>query len=122
MTTAESASAGSSGHPAQVHITKLQLANFRNYASLSLGLEPGAVVLTGENGAGKTNLLEAVSFLSPGRGLRRATLDDVTRIGSTDGFAVHTEIAGPFGTCRIGTGTAGEGAESARRVRINGET
>ncbi|WP_309083483.1 DNA replication/repair protein RecF [Chelativorans sp.] len=113
------------GRPAQVHLAKLSLANFRNYASLSLGLQPGAVVLSGENGAGKTNLLEAVSFLSPGRGLRRATLEEVARIGSSDGFAVHAEIEGPYGSCRIGTGTAGaapDGSEAARRVRINGDT
>ncbi|MCT7374532.1 DNA replication/repair protein RecF [Chelativorans salis] len=123
MTTAPSTLAGER-RPAQVHIEKLRLVNFRNYGSLSLALEPGAVVLTGENGAGKTNLLEAISFLSPGRGLRRATLDEVALIGSEDGFAVHAEIEGPFGTCGIGTGTAGtvvEGAETTRRVRINGE-
>lgn len=118
MTTASCAVG--TGRPAQVHLTKIALKDFRNYGTLSLGLEPGMVVLTGENGAGKTNLLEAVSFLSPGRGLRRATLEEATRIGADGGFAVHAEIQGPFGTCRIGTGTAG--AETvARSVRINGE-
>lgn len=122
MTTASCAVG--TGRPAQVHLTKIALKDFRNYGTLSLGLEPGMVVLTGENGAGKTNLLEAVSFLSPGRGLRRATLEEATRIGADGGFAVHAEIQGPFGTCRIGTGTAGAtgGAETvARSVRINGE-
>src|SRR5690606_21814811 len=74
--------------------------------------------------AGKTNLLEAVSFLSPGRGLRRATLAEVTRIGAPDGFAIHADVEGPYGTRRIGTGTAGaagEGSEPMRRVRIDGE-
>lgn len=107
--------------PARVYLEKLRLSNFRNYASLSLDLGPGLLVLTGENGAGKTNLLEAVSFFSPGRGLRRAKLADVTRLGADDGFAVHAEIEGPHGLCRIGTGTAGERAEPVRRVRINGE-
>ncbi|WEX09401.1 DNA replication/repair protein RecF [Chelativorans sp. AA-79] len=110
------------GRPAQVHLARLTLTNFRNYASLALDLAPGAVVLTGENGAGKTNLLEAVSFLSPGRGLRRATLEEVARIGSGDGFAVHAEVEGPQGTRRIGTGTAGaDGGVPVRRVRIDGE-
>ena len=63
----------------QTHVARLSLADFRNYASLVLDFSPGAVVLTGENGAGKTNLLEAISFLSPGRGLRRAVLEDVAR-------------------------------------------
>lgn len=111
--------------PAQVYLTKLSLTDFRNYRSLSLELAPGPIVLTGENGAGKTNLLEAVSFLSPGRGLRRTTIEDVVRAGAA-GFAVHAQVEGPFGECSIGTGTAGvvapAGETAARRVRINGET
>lgn len=123
MTTTASAGNGEGNRrPEQVHLTKLALSNFRNYPALSLNLEPGAVVLTGENGAGKTNLLEAISFLSPGRGLRRATLAEVTRLGAVDGFAVHAEIEGLFGTSRIGTGMSGAAeTESARRIRINGE-
>lgn len=112
-----------SGRP-QVHLTRLKLADFRNYAQLSLALRPGAVVFTGENGAGKTNLLEAISFLSPGRGLRRATLAEVARGASASGFAIHATLHGPFGECEIGTGTMGgqEEAEPLRKVRINGAT
>lgn len=124
MTQAPSAAGDRSGRPARVYLASLGLADFRNYHTLRLALEPGAVVLTGENGAGKTNLLEAVSFLSPGRGLRRATLAEVTRIGAPDGFAIHADVEGPYGTRRIGTGTAGaagEGSEPMRRVRIDGE-
>jgi len=103
------------------HISRLQLANFRNYTSLSVDLKPGAVVLIGENGAGKTNLLEAVSFLSPGRGLRRATFEEVRREGAEDGFAVNATLEGPLGTGMIGTGTAGNApGETGRKVRING--
>lgn len=110
---------GSEGGPTQVNVRKLTLSNFRNYSALSLQLRPGAVILTGQNGAGKTNLLEAISFLSPGRGLRRAKLDEVGQLGAADGFAIHAELEGPFGDCRIGTGTFG--ATENRRVRINGE-
>lgn len=107
--------------PAQVHISKLTLTDFRNYRQLVLELGPGPVVLTGENGAGKTNILEAISFLSPGRGLRRATYDEVARNGSETGFAVHASIEGPFGACEIGTGTSGTAnGDGGRRVRING--
>ncbi len=104
-----------------VHISRLTLTDFRNYPSLALALKPGPVVLFGENGAGKTNLLEAVSFLSPGRGLRRAGYGDVAREGAAGGFAVHARVEGDFGEVEIGTGTAG-GAdeETQRRVRING--
>lgn len=108
--------------PPQTHINKLSLTRFRNYSHLALELSPGAIVLTGENGAGKTNLLEAVSFLSPGRGLRRATLADVAYEAGAEGFAVHARVEGPLGSCEIGTGTMGReaGGENSRRVRING--
>ena len=69
------------GRAGQTHISRLRLTDFRNYASLSLDLEPGLVVFSGDNGAGKTNLLEAISLLSPGRGLRRATYEEVAREG-----------------------------------------
>ena len=70
-------------------------------------------MLTGENGAGKTNLLEAVSFLSPGRGLRRAAYAEIARHGAADGFAVHARVSGPDGDTEIGTGTTG-GANGVR--------
>ena len=102
-------------------IRKLTLTDFRNYASLSLDLDPGMVVFSGDNGAGKTNLLEAISLLTPGRGLRRAPYAEVAREGSTGGFAVHAQLDGPQGAFDIGTGTAGldPGSEAGRRVRIN---
>ncbi|MEI9420444.1 DNA replication/repair protein RecF [Mesorhizobium sp. Cs1299R1N1] len=107
--------------PAQTHISKLTLTNFRNYASLAIDFAPGAVVFSGDNGAGKTNLLEAISFLTPGRGLRRAPYGDVAREGGDGGFALHARLDGPDGEIEIGTGiSGGDTAESGRRVRING--
>jgi DNA replication and repair protein RecF len=103
------------------HISRITLTNFRNYAALSLDLKPGAVVLTGDNGAGKTNLLEAVSLFTPGRGLRRAPYGEVAREGGDGGFALHAKLDGPNGAADIGTGFAGADAgETGRRVRING--
>ena len=80
-------------------------------------IEPGAgfVLLFGENGAGKTNLLEAVSLLTPGRGLRGAALGEMARQGGNGGFAV----AGRLGDVDIGTGTQ-PAAPERRQVRING--
>lgn len=75
-------------------------------------------MLSGENGAGKTNLLEAVSLLSPGRGLRRATYSEIARGQIDSGFAVSAVVHGPAGEWSIGTGTIGD--ESGRKVRING--
>lgn len=110
-----------SAQPARVRLTRLRLVNFRSYEALDLPLEPGPVVFVGDNGAGKTNLLEAISLLTPGRGLRRATYDEIARDGSVGGFAVHATLDGPSGAFEIGTGTAGAGvAEGGRRIRING--
>lgn len=106
----------------QTHISKLTLTNFRNYAALAIDLAPGAVVFSGDNGAGKTNLLEAISFLTPGRGLRRAPYADVAREGGDGGFALHARLDGPDGPVEIGTGISGgdSAGEGGRRVRING--
>jgi len=103
---------------AQTHITRLSLTDFRNYAGLSIDLRPGAVVFTGDNGAGKTNLLEAISLFTPGRGLRRAPYGDVAREGGDGGFALHAVLDGPQGEVEIGTGIVN--GEATRRVRING--
>ena len=111
-----------SGAPPRVSLRRIRLTDFRNYESLSLDIGPAHVVLTGENGAGKTNLLEAVSFLTPGRGMRRAAYHTVAREG-TQGFGIHAVIDSLLGEAEIGTGTAGGlpgGPESGRRIRING--
>ena len=78
------------------------------------------MVLTGENGASKTNLMEAISFLSPGRGLRRAAYADVARVGAADGFSVFAVVDGMEGPVEIGTGTAGTEEGQSRRLRLNG--
>ena len=67
-------------------VTRLVLTDFRNHRDAVLAAGPGFVVLTGENGAGKTNVLEALSLLTPGRGLRRAPLSEMVRQGATGGF------------------------------------
>lgn len=109
----------------RVAVRQLKLSNFRSYGSLSARFDPRHVVLTGANGAGKTNLLEALSFLSPGRGVRRATHDQVARAPSKGGdgtFALHVELDGIGGPVSIGTGieAGANGPESGRRLRING--
>jgi DNA replication and repair protein RecF len=62
-------------------IARLTLADFRNHAALDVELDPRPVCLFGANGAGKTNILEALTMLAPGRGLRSASLTDVARTG-----------------------------------------
>ena len=95
-------------------VTRLTLADFRSYASASLDPGPGFVLLFGENGAGKTNLLEAVSMLAPGRGLRGAALSDMARLGGSNAWAVAARL----GATEIGTGTVAAAPER-RQVRIN---
>jgi DNA replication and repair protein RecF len=99
-----------------VHVARLTLTDFRSYPQITLGVAAGFVVLTGENGAGKTNLLEAVSLLSPGRGLRGATLGEMARQSGPGGFAVAAVVAGDV---EIGTGASATAPER-RLVRING--
>ena len=96
-------------------LARLVLTDFRNHRDAMLSPGPGLVVLTGENGAGKTNVLEAVSLLSPGRGLRGATLSEMARTGGGGGFAVAARL----GDVEIGTGTSSLAPER-RQVRISG--
>jgi hypothetical protein len=108
--------------PHKVSLFRLKLTDFRNYAAAALALDGRHVVLTGDNGAGKTNLMEAVSFLSPGRGLRRATYGDVTRVGADAGFSIFAELDGMEGEVEIGTGVDTTDETTARKLRINGTT
>jgi len=98
-------------------IARLALTDFRNHADALI--VPGApmIVLTGENGAGKTNILEAISLLAPGRGLRGAALRDMARQGGPGGFAIAARI----GDAQIGTGTD-PAAPDKRQVRIEGRS
>src|SRR3546814_10274359 len=73
-------------------LTRLSLTDFRNHAAADMAAGPGLVALHGDNGAGKTNLLEAISLLAPGRGLRRAALAATVRDGANGGFAVFAEV------------------------------
>ena len=98
-------------------IRRLALTNFRSYRAASLDVDGSLVVLTGENGAGKTNLIEAVSLLAPGRGLRRATFDELAFFEGDGSWAVSAEIEGMLGLATLGTGLAPSSAEDAARTR-----
>ena len=98
-------------------LTRLTLRDFRNHAATRLEGTARFNVLIGENGAGKTNVLEAISLLSPGRGLRRAQPADMAGRGGDGSFAVTAEMGG--GDVALATATTPT-APGRRMVRING--
>jgi DNA replication and repair protein RecF len=122
-------------------VRRLTLTNFRSYRSASIEIDAGPVapvVLVGPNGAGKTNLMEAISFLVPGRGLRRATFEEVAFTegggageGATDGssdgsWAVAAEVEGTLGLVTLGTGMeplspAETSQSTVRKCRVDRE-
>jgi DNA replication and repair protein RecF len=109
-----------------VAIHRLTLTDFRNYHATQVLLDrAGPVVLTGENGAGKTNLIEAISLLAPGRGLRRATMEELAFAEGDGAWAVSAEIEGMLGLATLGTGIdppAGEDSAPTRKCRIDRES
>src|SRR6267154_602274 len=108
--------------PSRIH--RLTLTHFRNYRTAGLETRGDMVALVGPNGAGKTNCLEAISFLSPGRGLRRATLEDVADNQGDGSWAVSAEVEGALGLATLGTGIdapTGEVNGTSRRCRIDRE-
>ena len=104
-------------------VERLQLTCFRNYASLTLSVGPQPVVLWGPNGSGKTNLLEALSLLASGQGLRGAPYQELAKVGEA-GWAVAAHLRTVHGAVDIGTGGSAS-SETSRRsgriVRIDGE-
>jgi DNA replication and repair protein RecF len=104
--------------PQSARIRRLVLTNFRSYRAASLGVQSALVVLTGENGAGKTNLIEAISLLAPGRGLRRATLEEIAFSEGDGSWAASAEIEGMLGLATLGTGLEhASGADEDARIR-----
>ena len=103
-------------------IVRLILQDFRTYATLDLAVSRQLVALVGENGAGKTNVLEAISLFMPGRGLRRAELGDMARQGGPGSFAISLTLDTSYGEHRLGTGLEpqGEAARASRLCRIDG--
>jgi DNA replication and repair protein RecF len=104
-------------------LRRIRLTNFRNYHTASLETDAAAIVLVGPNGAGKTNLIEAISFLAPGRGLHRATLDEIAFSEGDGSWAVSAEIEGALGLATLGTGIDRPPEEGTvqRKFRIDRE-
>jgi len=106
-------------------VVRLTLTDFRCYSFLRLEVDSRPVVLTGANGAGKTNILEALSFLAPGRGMRRARLAEVARRGAGSdapwAVAARLERGAGLDSASIDIGTGREAGSERRLVRIDGQ-
>src|ERR1700738_5438625 len=98
-------------------LRRLSLTNFRSYRSAQIEVGDGPIVLVGPNGAGKTNLIEAISFLAPGRGLRRATLEDVAFSEGDGSWAVSADGEGALGLATLGTGGEPPGRQAGGSAR-----
>ena len=103
-------------------ITRLMLGDFRSYTMLDLAVSARLVAFTGENGAGKTNLLEAISLFAPGRGLRRADLSDMVREQGRGTFSISIALDSKDDNIRLGTGFDPEIGPATRLCRVEGET
>jgi DNA replication and repair protein RecF len=104
-------------------VERLTLTNFRCYVSASVATDAGPQVIVGANGSGKTNLLEALSLLSPGQGLRRVPFGDLARAGGDGSFAIAARAHTLAGAADIGTGltpNSGTSDRAGRIVRIDG--
>ncbi len=103
-------------------LTSLSLRHFRNHGDSQLNDLVRFNILTGDNGAGKTNILEAISLLAPGRGIRRAPLTEMSAMSGPGGFAISAQMdAGTGEAIKIGTGVTSDAPER-RKVRVNGAT
>lgn len=110
----------SDGYAAKVVVQQLKLSNYRNYRTFSVNFSGKHVVFTGHNGAGKTNLLEAISLLSPGRGLRRSTYGDlICANADNNSFVVFAKLYSVLFD-EVDIGTTCDNADGGRKVRVNG--
>jgi len=125
-----------SSSPQRVRLRQLTLNSYRNYPHFRLDLEAAHLVLSGKNGVGKTNILEAISLLSPGRGLRRAAYSEIIHVSPEasagllsenlarqvqQDFVVHARLNNPlYGDIGIGTASVRTpSGEIGRRMQIN---
>lgn len=107
----------------RLSLSALSLHHFRNYTHARIEVSPAPVVLYGHNGAGKTNILEALSLLVPGRGLRRARLADMGNAQCAESWAVVAYASGLQGEVMLATGRDAEssGDIEKRLVKLDGK-
>lgn len=104
------------------HISRLSLHNFRSHPSLNWELDARPVIITGANGAGKTNILEAISLFTPGRGLRRANASSLPHKKGDGTWVASITVEGSFAPVQLGTGVErGPTGQRTRVVHIDGQ-
>lgn len=100
-------------------LSSLKMSHYRSHRRAALELDGRPVAIYGPNGAGKTNILEAVSILSPGRGLRRASSEDMTRRPEAVGWKVSADLSSHGAAHEIETWSE---AGAARQTKIDGQS
>jgi len=114
------------GYYNHFYLKKLNLTNFRNHSSLSMKTPESAILIYGENGCGKTNILEAISLLSQGKGIRKSKIEDyftqsVFNNNPQKSWGINADIVTPDGNINIGTGLKENSQKKSRIVRVNAE-
>jgi DNA replication and repair protein RecF len=113
-------------YPNSIYIEKLKLTNFRNHTSLSMKIPESSILIYGENGCGKTNILEAISLLSQGKGLRKSKKEDFLsqsfeRSPKQKNWAINADIVTQDGKINVGTGFKENSQIKTRIIRVNSE-
>ena len=108
------------------YIKKVSLKNFRNHINLNLNLKNSSILIYGENGSGKTNILEAISLLNQGKGLRKANIENFLNQekiheNTTKTWGVNVDFVGPNGKFNIGTGLKKTGSNKSRIAKVNSD-
>ena len=114
------------GYYNHFYLKKLNLTNFRNHSSLSMKTPESAILIYGENGCGKTNILEAISLLSQGKGIRKSKIEDyftqsVFNNNLKKSWGINADIITPDGNMNIGTGLKENSQKKSRIIRVNAE-
>ena len=114
------------GYYNHFYLKKLNLTNFRNHSSLSMKTPESAILIYGENGCGKTNILEAISLLSQGKGIRKSKIEDyftqsVFKNNLRKSWGINADIVTPDGNMNIGTGLKENSQKKSRIIRVNAE-
>jgi DNA replication and repair protein RecF len=117
---------GNKDHSNSFYLERLNLKNFRNHTSLSMKTPESSILIYGDNGCGKTNILEAISLLSQGKGLRKSKTEDylsksIETNRNQKTWGINADIVTPNGNINIGTGLRENTNLKSRIVRVNSE-